>query len=63
MIRLENITKTYVNAGKKFNAADNVTLEIKDGEIFGIIGIFRRRANPRWCAVSICLDARTAARC
>ncbi len=38
MIRLENITKTYVNAGKKFNAADNVTLEIKDGEIFGIIG-------------------------
>ena len=38
MIRLEHITKTYVNAGKKFNAADDVSLEIKKGEIFGIIG-------------------------
>ena len=38
MIRLENVTKTYVNAGKKFNAAEDVTLEINDGEIFGIIG-------------------------
>ncbi len=38
MIRLEHITKTYVNAGKKFVAADDVTLEINDGEIFGIIG-------------------------
>lgn len=38
MIRLEHITKTYVNAGKKFNAADNVSLEIGKGEIFGIIG-------------------------
>ena len=37
MIRLENVTKTYVNAGKKFNAADDVTLEINKGEIFGII--------------------------
>ena len=36
MIRLENITKTYVNAGKKFNAADNVTLEIKEGGISGV---------------------------
>lgn len=38
MIRLEHITKTYVNAGKKFNAADDVSLEIGKGEIFGIIG-------------------------
>lgn len=38
MIRLEHITKAYVNAGKKFNAADDVSLEIKKGEIFGIIG-------------------------
>lgn len=38
MIRVENVTKTYVNAGKKFNAAEDVTLEINDGEIFGIIG-------------------------
>ena len=38
MIRLEHITKTYVNAGEKFNAADDVSLEINKGEIFGIIG-------------------------
>ena len=38
MISLEHITKTYVNAGKKFNAADDVSLEIGKGEIFGIIG-------------------------
>lgn len=38
MIRLEHITKTYVNAGRKFNAADDVSLEIENGEIFGIIG-------------------------
>ena len=38
MIRLEHITKTYVNAGKKFNAADDVSFEIGKGEIFGIIG-------------------------
>ena len=38
MIKLEHITKTYVNAGKRFNAADDVSLEIEKGEIFGIIG-------------------------
>lgn len=38
MIRLEHVTKSYVNAGKRFNAADDVSLEINDGEIFGIIG-------------------------
>ena len=61
MIRLEHITKTYVNAGKKFNAADDVSLEIKKGEIFGrpVIG-FSGAGNPRWCAVSTCLSARTA---
>ena len=59
MIRLEHITKTYVNAGKKFNAADDVSLEIKKGEIFGI-SASPARENPRWCAVSTCLSARTA---
>lgn len=38
MIRLEHITKTYTNAGKRFRAADDVSLEINKGEIFGIIG-------------------------
>ena len=38
MIRLEHITKTYVGNDTEFNAVDNVSLTIKDGEIYGIIG-------------------------
>lgn len=38
MIRLENIVKTYSNGGSDFNAVDGVTLDIADGEIYGIIG-------------------------
>lgn len=38
MIELRNVTKTFTNGGKQFSAVDNVTLDINDGEIFGIIG-------------------------
>lgn len=38
MIQLEHVTKTYVNAGREFKAVDDVSIEINDGEIFGIIG-------------------------
>lgn len=39
MIKLENITQTYTTPeGREFKALDNVSLEIKPGEIFGIIG-------------------------
>lgn len=39
MIKLENITQTYKTPeGREFKALDNVSLEIKPGEIFGIIG-------------------------
>ena len=39
MIKLEHITQTYVDpSGNVFNALKDVSLEIADGEIFGIIG-------------------------
>jgi D-methionine transport system ATP-binding protein len=38
MIRLENIVKTFNSGGKSFNAVDDVSLTIGDGEIYGIIG-------------------------
>lgn len=38
MIRLENLTKVFHTKETKFAAVKNVSLEIKDGEIFGIIG-------------------------
>ena len=39
MIKLQNITQTYTTPeGKSFDALKNVSLEIRPGEIFGIIG-------------------------
>lgn len=38
MIRLENITKVFQGTSNEIHAVKNVNLEIKDGEIFGIIG-------------------------
>lgn len=35
MVIIENVSKVY---NKKFKAVDNLNLEIKDGEIFGILG-------------------------
>lgn len=40
MIKVENLTKIYkLNDGNKIKALDNVSFEIKDNEIFGIMGI------------------------
>lgn len=36
---LKNIYKTYKNDGKEFTALKDVSLSIKEGEIFGIIGM------------------------
>lgn len=36
MIRLEHLTKTYAKSGTK--AVDDLSLEIRDGEIFGLLG-------------------------
>ena len=36
MIRLTNVSKTYAKSQQK--AVDNISLEIKDGEIFGFLG-------------------------
>lgn len=38
MIELQQLTKTYQNAKGSFNAISNVSLQVKQGEIFGIIG-------------------------
>jgi D-methionine transport system ATP-binding protein len=38
MIKLSHISKTYYKAGKAIKAVDDVSLEIRDGEIFGVIG-------------------------
>lgn len=38
MIRFEHVGKEFVNEGKTFRALDDVTLEIKKGEVFGIMG-------------------------
>ncbi len=38
MIRIENISKTYHGKSKEVEALKNVSLEIQDGEIFGVIG-------------------------
>lgn len=36
---MENISKTYKNDGKEFVALEDVSLSIREGEIFGIIGM------------------------
>ena len=36
---IKNISKTFVNEGKTFEALKDVSLQIKEGEIFGIIGM------------------------
>lgn len=38
MIRFEHVTKTFITKENKLTAVNDVNLEIKDGEIFGIIG-------------------------
>lgn len=35
MLKLENVTKYYGN----FNAVDNLSFEVKEGEIFGLLGV------------------------
>lgn len=38
MIKLENVSKTFIGESGDIHAVKEVSLEIKDGEIFGIIG-------------------------
>lgn len=38
MIRFENVTKTFESGGQEIHAVEKVDLNIKKGEIFGIIG-------------------------
>lgn len=39
MIKIQNLSKIYVAGGQKVVALDNINLTIKDGSIFGIIGL------------------------
>ena len=39
VFELTNVYKTYRNDGKEFTALKDVSLEVKEGEIFGIIGM------------------------
>ena len=39
VFELEHVSKTYVNEGKEFEALKDVNLSVKEGEIFGIIGM------------------------
>ncbi|MBP5655595.1 MAG: ATP-binding cassette domain-containing protein [Clostridiales bacterium] len=39
VFELEHVNKTYKNDGKEFTALKDVSLEVKEGEIFGIIGM------------------------
>lgn len=39
MIEIKNLCKTFDSAGGKISALTDINLEIKDGEIFGIIGL------------------------
>ena len=38
VFELTNVSKTYKNDGKEFTALKDVSLEVREGEIFGIIG-------------------------
>ena len=51
MIKLEHISKTFGDTGDGVHAVKDVSLEIGDGEIFGIIG-FSGAESPRWSAAS-----------
>ena len=39
VFELTNVSKTYKNDGKEFEALKNVSLDVQEGEIFGIIGM------------------------
>ncbi|MBQ7627432.1 MAG: ATP-binding cassette domain-containing protein [Clostridiales bacterium] len=46
VFELQNVYKTYRNDGKEFEALKNVSLEVGEGEIFGIIGMSGAGKSP-----------------
>jgi ABC-2 type transport system ATP-binding protein len=39
LLSIKNVIKTYVKDNKKVNALNNVSLDIHEGEIFGLLGV------------------------
>ncbi len=39
IIRLENLSKSFITKTNTFTALGNINLEINQGEVFGIIGM------------------------
>lgn len=61
MIQLVNVEKTYYSKAGNIEALKKTNLEIRDGEIFGIIGL-SGAANRRSSAASTCWKCPRAAR-
>lgn len=53
IIRIEGLGKTFHGAAGDIVALRDIDLTIRQGEIFGIIGLSGARQEHGWCAASI----------
>lgn len=58
MIELQHLTKRFATQGGTVVALNDINLTIRDGDVYGIIGM-SGAGNQRWYAASICWSART----
>ena len=58
MIELQHLTKRFATQGGTVVALNDINLTIRDGDVYGIIGMSAPE-NQRWYAASICWSART----
>ena len=62
MIELKHLGKTYRTSDQEIVALDDINLVIRDGEIFGIIGL-SGAGRARWFAASTCWRFRPPVKC